>query len=77
MVPVTRSDFLNKEQFDSLDSYKRHRAHQNLRTLSREEARVYLANKQMMEGKTNTQRAYNLLKQDEEMEAANKNGGVI
>ena len=72
VVPVTRSDFLNKEQFDSLDSYKRHRAQQNLRTLSREEARVYLANKQMMEGKTNTQRAYNLLKQDEEMEAANK-----
>lgn len=72
VVPVTRSDFLNKPQFDSLDSYKRHRSQQNLRTLTRDEARIYLANKQRMEGKTNTQRAYNLLKQDEEMEAANK-----
>ena len=61
VVPVTRSDFLNKKQFDSLDSYKRHRSQQNLRTLTRDEARIYLANKQRMEGKTNTQRAYNLL----------------
>lgn len=72
VVPVTREDYLNKPQFNSLDSYKRHRSNQNLRTLTRDEARIYLANKELRDGKMNTQRAYNLLKQDEQMKIANE-----
>jgi hypothetical protein len=72
VVPVTREDFLNKPQFGSLDSYKRHRANQQLRSMTRDEARTYLANKELNDGKMNTERAYNLLKQDEQMKSANE-----
>ena len=72
VVPVTRQDFLNKPQFDSVDSYKRHRSNQKLRSLTRDDTRIYLANKELNDGKMNTQRAYNLLKQDEQMKTANE-----
>ena len=70
VIPVTEQDYLNKEKFGDVDSYKRHRAKAiNMPSLS--QSREYLNNRKNENNIVDTQRAYKLLKRDEELKKKN------
>ena len=74
VVPVGESDYNNVLKFNNVENLRQHRNGENMnnKPLSKNEANNYLNNKTLIDDKNNTQRAYKLAKQDEEMEKANK-----
>ena len=70
MVPVTEQDFHNKQKFNSLDEYRQHRTQQTTVPISEQQAKEYLRDRQNMEQRQNQERAFRILKQDEEIENA-------
>ena len=72
VVPVTRADFENKPKFDSVDSYVQHRSRQSTTPLSLQQANKYLSERTQDEKKQSMQRAFALIKRDEEVEKSNK-----
>jgi len=71
VVPVTREDFNNKKQFNSVDNYRRYREQQNTKVPSLEQSKRLLQQKQESMNEVDSRRIYNILKRDEEVERAN------
>jgi len=71
VIPVTHQDYLNKEKFDSLEMYKRHRESQNVGPLSLQQSRKYLAERVKNETQVDSRRAFKILKRDEDIEKSN------
>lgn len=72
VIPVTKDDLDCRPKFADLDSYKRDRDSNKTAPLTMEEARTFLAKKAETEGKNNMNRAFKLIKRDQEVEDANK-----
>ena len=72
VVPVTMDDFYNRKQFDNLDNLKKYRDSNNDEPFSLSQSKQYLNKLKEQEDMVNTNRAYNLLKRDEEIENSNK-----
>ena len=74
VIPVTMEDFHNKTKYNSVDEYKQARSIQDISTqvLSEQQSIEYLRNREKMEGKEATDRAYKLAKQTEEADKKNK-----
>lgn len=66
VVPVTIEDYNNTKKFKNVNDYKHYRNSQSTTPLSEIQAREYLNNKNKMEDKDTTERAYKLAKQLEE-----------
>ena len=67
---MTEQDYLNKEKFGDVDSYKRHRA-KDISMPSLSQSREYLNNRKNESNVKDTHRAYKLLKRDEELKKKN------
>ena len=72
VVPVTQQDFLDRPQFDSVDSYRQHRESQNVGPQSLNQAKEFLAKREANNNQYNSNRAFKLLKQDEEIGRVNE-----
>ena len=72
VVPVTQQDFLDRPQFDSIDSYRKHRARQDTGPQSLNQAKEFLAKRDAHNNEYNSNRAFKLLKQDEEIGRVNE-----
>tara|TARA_Y100000816_G_C26069554_1_gene562432 strand:+ start:355 stop:1212 length:858 start_codon:yes stop_codon:yes gene_type:complete len=72
VVPVTNEDFEKKKKFNSVEEYIKYRGKDGGKPLTMEESRTYLNNKETETNKVNMNRAYNLLKRDEELERVNE-----
>jgi len=72
VIPVTHQDFLNKEKFSSLETYKRHRDSQDVVPPSLQQSQQYLADREKNEGQIHSRRAFKILKRDEELEKSNE-----
>jgi len=72
VIPVTHQDFLNKEKFSSLETYKRHRDSQDVVPPSLQQSQQYLAEREKNEGQIHSRRAFKILKRDEELEKSNE-----
>jgi hypothetical protein len=72
-VPVTRDDYINKPKFESVDSFIRYRDKTTPEMVSLEQSRRMLKERNVRNNKINTQRAFRLIKRDEEIAQSNKN----
>ena len=75
VVPVTEEDYLSKQKFNSVDSYKRHRMNEfNNATApnSLKQASDYLKNKKLATNEYDSKRIFKILKRDEEIEKKQK-----
>ena len=72
VVPTTRQDYLRKQKFSSVNEYVNHREKTMSKMPSLEQSKKLMNQRNMMNNKTNTQRAFNMLKRDEEIKQANK-----
>ena len=74
VIPVTMEDYHNKKKYGSVDEYKQARTIQDFSTpiLSEQQSREYLRNRENLQGREATERAYKLAKQTEEAEKKNK-----
>ena len=72
VIPVTHQDFLNKEKFNSLEMYKKHRDSQDVVPPSLQQSQQYLAEREKNEGQIHSRRAFKILKRDEELEKSNE-----
>ena len=72
VIPVTHQDFLNKEKFNSLEMYKRHRDSQDTAPPSLQQSQHYLAEREQNETQIHSRRAFKILKRDEELERSNE-----
>jgi hypothetical protein len=72
VIPVTHQDFLKKEKFNSLDTFKKHRDSQDVVPLSLQQSQQYLAEREKNEGQIHSRRAFKIVKRDEELEKSNK-----
>ena len=72
IIPVTKDDFNNHKQFNNVQEYKNHRTNTMARPMNSRDANNYLANKTRKTNLEDTHRIYNMIKQDEDMEQANK-----
>ena len=60
----------SREKFNSLEDLQIHRGKQNISSLSMGQSRQYLRRRQNQENKINTERAFNLISQDEKIRQA-------
>ena len=74
VVPVCDNDYKNIKKFNNIESLNRYRNSQNInnKPLSQEESNKYLNNRIKIEDKKNTQVAYKIARQEEEVEKANQ-----
>jgi hypothetical protein len=72
VIPVTHQDFLNKEKFSSLETYKKHRDSQEVVPPSLQQSQQYLAEREKNEDQIHSRRAFKILKRDEELEKSNE-----
>jgi hypothetical protein len=72
IVPVSKKDFENKKQFNSIEKYKEHRSNQNTQPLSLQQSKAFLKEKENKHVEEDTRRVYSILKQDEETAKSNK-----
>ena len=73
VVPVSESDFHKIPKFNSVDEYQRHRSSNMPNMLSKEESRNILNKRNVENENLATNRAYELLKQEEINSEKNKN----
>ena len=66
VIPVTMEDYNNVKKFKNLNEYNNYRNSQDTVPLSQIQAKEYLSNKDKLEEKQSTERAYKLAKQLEE-----------
>ena len=71
VIPVTQKDFDERPKFSNVQDMRRHRDTQDTKPLSQQQATDYLNQRKGMENKTDTQRAFQLAKQDEAARKAN------
>ena len=75
VVPVTEEDYLSKQKFNSVDSYKRHRMNEFKDATapnSLKQANEYLNNKKRATNEYDSKRIFKILKRDEEIERKNQ-----
>ncbi len=72
VVPVTHEDYLRKKKYDSVDSLRKDRDANNPRMLSLQQSKELLRGRKSKEQMGNTQRAFKILKREEEISRANK-----
>ena len=72
VVPVTNEDYESREKFSSVDELNRHRTSQNLGPPSIEQSKQLLNHKNELQNRNDTERAFNLIQQDEKVNEANK-----
>jgi hypothetical protein len=71
VIPVTHEDFLNKEKFSNLDTFKRHRDSQDVTPPSLQQSQQYLAERGKNDTELHSRRAFKILKRDEDIEKGN------
>ena len=72
VVPVTQEDYLRRKKYNSVESLKKERAENNPSMLSLEQSKQLLKGRKSKEQVSNTQRAFKILKREEEINRANK-----
>ena len=70
VIPVTNEDFERVPKFKNVNDYKMYRNNLNEKPISIRESNEYLNRKGEKDNKRNMQRAYSLIKRDEEIERA-------
>ena len=71
IVPVSNSDYNKIKKFNNVESYRNYRNNQDINPPSENDSQKYFYNKDKIDDEINTNMAYKLTKQDEEMEKAN------
>jgi hypothetical protein len=71
VVPVTDEDYEKVKKFKDVDSYKRYRNETTQGPLSLQQSKKFLNTRKEREGEINTRRAFNLYKQDENIQKSN------
>ena len=71
VVPVTDEDFTSKKRFDNVEQYRRYRESNKGRVMNKQESANYLSNQNSRREEISTQRAYNLLMEEKQMEKRN------
>jgi hypothetical protein len=72
VVPVTEEDFINKEKYRNIDELNRAREDQDVSAMSLPNSRKVLENRKIKDDELAAITAFNLLKQQEEVEKSNK-----
>lgn len=72
VVPVTHEDYLRKKKYSSVDSLRKDREANNPGMLSLQQSKELLRGRKSKEQMGNTQRAFKILKREEEISRANK-----
>ena len=72
VVPVTMEDFTGKKKFDSVESYIRHREKSKPDMVSLEQSKQMMRERDIQNDKISTERAFRLIKRDEEIDQANQ-----
>jgi len=71
VVPVTMEDYLSKPKFENVDSYVRYRDEQRPDMVSLEQSKKMMKERNTSNDKINTERAFRLIKRDEEIAQSN------
>jgi hypothetical protein len=72
VVPVTIEDYEAKPKFDSVEKYVRYREQHRPNMVSLEQSKQMMKDRNMKNDKTNTERAFRMIKRDEEISQSNK-----
>tara|TARA_B100001093_G_scaffold517775_1_gene600353 strand:+ start:2451 stop:3323 length:873 start_codon:yes stop_codon:yes gene_type:complete len=72
VVPVTVEDYLAKPRFENVESYVRYREQNRPDMVSLEQSKKMMRERNMQNDKINTERAFRLIKRDEEIGKANQ-----
>ena len=72
VVPVTHQDFLDKPKFNNVESLRRQRESQDVGPQSLQQAKRFLAKRESASNKLNSNQAFRLMKQDEEITRVNE-----
>lgn len=72
VVPVTHEDYLRRKKYNNVESLKKDRAENNPAMLSLAQSKELLRGRKSKEQMGNTQRAFKILKREEEITRANK-----
>jgi hypothetical protein len=72
VVPVTKADYDNHKKFNNVESLKRHRNNTNKEPISLAQSKKLLQERKNNINISNTERVFELLKKDDEMNEANK-----
>ena len=72
VVPVTHQDYLNKPKFESVENYIRYREQNQPKMVSLIQSKNMLKERQIKNNRINTERAFRLIKRDEEISQSNK-----
>lgn len=73
VVPTTREDYLRKKKFSSVNNYIQYREKSMSETPSLVQSKQLMKEQHIRNNKINTERAYKLLKHDEQVKQANNN----
>ena len=71
IIPVTKDDFERRPKFANVESFRRYRNSNKGKPVSMEESQRILLQKEDLEGKNNTRRAFKMYQQDLKVEKAN------
>jgi len=71
VIPVSREDYLKKQKFTNLESYRRHRQSQETAPLSLQQSEDFLSQKNKNATEGDIRRIYKILKQDEQIMKSN------
>ena len=71
VIPVSREDYLKKQKFTNLESYRRHRQSQDTGPLSLQQSEDFLSQKNKNATEGDIRRIYKILKQDEQIMKSN------
>ena len=72
VVPVTMEDYLAKPRFENVESYVRYREQNRPDMVSLDQSKQMLKERNIKNNKINTERAFRLIKRDEEIAQSNK-----
>ena len=73
VVPVGENDYNQVQKFQNVETLRRHRADQNIKPLTEEEANKFVNNKEKLDDQKSMKLAYSLTRGEEAAEEANKN----
>ena len=73
VIPVTMDDYKSVKKFNNVNEYTTYRNNQNIEPLSEVQSKEYLSNREKLQEKESTERAYKLAKQLEETQKKQKN----
>ena len=71
IIPVTKDDFNRRPKFANVESYRQYRNSNKVKPVSMEESQRILLQKEDLDGKNNTRRAFKMYQQDLKVEKSN------